>query len=164
MVQSVKGQFVKMDPGLGKLLGVLSLQSLPRRLSLDFRDVFSEGFAFDEVVGAVKVERGVVTTENFRINGPSARVAMGGSVDINKETQNLRVKVNPHVSDGVSIVGALAGGPIAGLVAFVLQKMAKDPLDEWVAQHYSVTGGWADPVVTKVSAPARPEAAVRGTE
>ncbi len=157
VVQSVKGQFVKMDPGLGKLLGVLSLQALPRRLTLDFRDVFSDGFAYDEVVGAVKVERGIVTTENFRINGPSARVAMGGTVDINKETQNLRVKVNPHVSDGVSIVGALAGGPVAGLVAFVLQKMAKDPLDEMVAQHYSVTGGWADPLVAKVAAPARPE-------
>ncbi|MEQ1772820.1 MAG: YhdP family protein [Burkholderiales bacterium] len=159
VLQAVKGQFLKMDPGIGKLLGVLSLQSLPRRLSLDFRDVFGDGFAFDEVLGAVKIDRGVVTTENFRINGPSARVAMSGSADINKETQNLQVKVNPHVSDGASIVGALVGGPIAGLAAFIAQKIFKDPLDDLVAFHYNVTGSWVDPVVTRVSAPARPESA-----
>lgn len=157
-LQALKGQFLKMDPGIGKLLGIVSLQSLPRRLTLDFRDVFSDGFAFDEVLGVVKIDRGIVTTENFRINGPSARVMMGGSTDINKETQNLRVKVNPHVSDGFSIVGALAGGPVAGLVAFIAQKLLKDPLDEMVAFNYNVTGTWADPVVTKVEL-TRPESA-----
>jgi uncharacterized protein YhdP len=138
---------------------VLSLQSLPRRLSLDFRDVFGDGFAFDEVLGAVKIDRGIVTTENFRINGPSARVAMRGTVDLNKETQNLQVKVNPHVSDGVSIATALIGGPFAALATFVAQKLFKDPLDEMVAFNYTVTGGWADPLVTKVSAPVRAESA-----
>jgi uncharacterized protein YhdP len=159
VLRAVKGQFLKMEPGIAKLLGVLSLQSLPRRLTLDFRDVFGDGFAFDEVLGVVKVERGTASTENFRINGPSARVAMSGTVDINKETQNLLVKVNPHVSDGVSIVGALAGGPIAGLAAFIAQKILKDPLDDMMAFNYNVTGNWADPVVTKVAAPARPESA-----
>ena len=158
-LQAVKGQFLKMEPGIGKLLGIISLQSIPRRLSLDFRDVFSEGFAFEEVLGVIKIDRGIVVTDNFRINGPSARVVMGGSTDINKETQNLRVKVNPHVSDGFSIAGALAGGPIAGVVAFIAQKILKDPLDDLMAFNYSVTGTWTDPVVTKVEAPLRPESA-----
>ena len=43
------GQFLQADPGGARLLGVLSLQSLPRRLSLDFRDLFQEGFAFDSI-------------------------------------------------------------------------------------------------------------------
>lgn len=156
-LQAVKGQFLKMEPGIGKLLGVISLQSLPRRLSLDFRDVFGDGFAFDEMLGVMKIERGIVTTENFRLNGPSARVVMTGTADINQETQNLRVKVNPHVSDGVSIVGALVGGPIAGIVAFVAQKLLKDPLDDMVAFNYSVTGSWSDPVVARISGPQRAE-------
>ena len=70
VLEAAKGQFVKLDPGIGKLLGILSLQSLPRRVSLDFRDIFSEGFAFDEIVGAVKIDRGIASTENFRIQGP----------------------------------------------------------------------------------------------
>ncbi len=149
-LRAVKGQFVRMEPGIGKLLGILSLQSLPRRLTLDFRDVFSDGFAFDEILGEVRLEQGLASSEKFFIGGPSAKVLLSGSVDLNRETQNLQVKVSPHVSDGVSIASALLGGPIAALAAFVAQKLFKDPLDELTSFRYVITGNWADPVVTKV--------------
>ena len=145
-----KGQFLKLEPGIGKLLGILSLQSLPRRITLDFRDIFSEGFAFDEIVAAIKVAKGVATTDNLRITGPAARINMRGQVDLARETQALRVKVNPQISDTVSVAGALIGGPIAGLAAFIAQKLLKDPLDQIAAYEYDVTGTWADPVVVKV--------------
>jgi uncharacterized protein (TIGR02099 family) len=145
-----KGQFVKLEPGIGKLLGILSLQSLPRRISLDFRDIFSEGLAFDEIVGAVKVVKGTASTDNLRIIGPAARINMSGQVDLVKETQVLRVKVNPQISDTVSVAGALIGGPVAGVAAFIAQKLLKDPLDQIASYEYDVTGSWADPQVNKV--------------
>jgi uncharacterized protein (TIGR02099 family) len=145
-----KGQFVKLEPGIGKLLGILSLQSLPRRISLDFRDIFSEGLAFDEIVGAVKVVRGVASTDNLRITGPAARIVMSGQVDLARETQNLRVRINPQLSDTVSVAGALIGGPVAGVAAFIAQKLLKDPLDQIAAYEYQVTGNWSDPQVAKV--------------
>ena len=154
-IRAVKGQFAKMEPGIGKLLGLISLQSLPRRLTLDFRDVFSDGFAFDEVLGEVKIDKGVAASERFLISGPSAQVLMGGTVDLNRETQNLQVKVNPRISDVVSIV-AMLGGPITALATFVAQKLLKDPLDGLISFRYAVTGSWADPVVTKVAAPTSP--------
>jgi uncharacterized protein (TIGR02099 family) len=150
VLEAAKGQFVKLEPGIGKLLGILSLQSLPRRVSLDFRDVFSEGFSFDEIVGAIRINRGIADTENLRILGPAARVVMRGEVDLVRETQKLRVRVSPHVSDTVSIAGALVGGPIAGVAAFLAQKVLKDPLDQIVSYEYSVTGTWSDPTVTRV--------------
>jgi uncharacterized protein (TIGR02099 family) len=155
-IHAVKGQFVKMEPGIGKLLGIISLQSIPRRLKLDFRDVFSDGFAFDEIVSEVNVERGIAGSEKFLITGPSAKVLLGGTVDLNRETQNLQVRVSPSISDGASIATAILGGPIPALVLFVVSKLAKDPLDNLVAFRYTVTGGWADPLVTKVVAPVRP--------
>ena len=158
LVEASKGQFVKLDPGIGKLLGVLSLQSLPRRLSLDFRDIFTEGLAFDEIVGTAKVNRGIATTEGFRIQGPAVRVQMSGDVDLNAETQNLRVKVFPSLSDSLSVAGAFAAGPVAGIAAFVAQKLLKDPLNQLVAYEYSVTGTWADPQVSKINS-AQPQAA-----
>jgi len=145
-----KGQFVKLEPGIGKLLGILSLQSLPRRISLDFRDIFTEGLAFDEIVGAVKVNKGVASTDNLRISGPAARIVMNGQVDLVKETQSLRVKVNPQLSDSVSVAGALIGGPVAGIAAFVAQKLLKDPLDQIASYEYDITGSWLDPQVNKV--------------
>jgi uncharacterized protein (TIGR02099 family) len=150
VVEANKGQFMKLDPGIGKLLGVLSLQSLPRRLTLDFRDIFSDGLAFDEIVGTVKVTRGVATTENFRIQGPAVRVQMSGDVDLNAETQKLRVKVFPSVSDSLSVAGAFIGGPVAGIASFLVQKALKDPLGQMAAYEYSITGTWADPQATKL--------------
>src|SRR4029079_12229449 len=99
---AANGQLEKLEPGFGKLLGILSLQSLPRRLSLDFRDVFSDGFAFDGIVGPLRVDRAIERTDNFRIAGPSARIVMTGDVDLARETQNLRVRVSPHLSEAAS--------------------------------------------------------------
>lgn len=156
-----KGQFRQMEPGIGKLLGIISLQSLPRRLSLDFRDVFSRGFAFDEILGEITVDRGIASSDKFLITGPSAKVLMSGSVDLARETQKLEMKVSPQVSEGVAIATGLLGGPIAALATFVAQKLLKDPFGNLVAFRYSVTGSWADPVVNRVDAPA---AAVRESE
>lgn len=150
VLDAAKGQFVKLEPGIGKLLGILSLQSLPRRISLDFRDIFSDGLAFDEIVGAVKLARGIASTDNLRITGPAARIVMSGQADLVKETQALRVKVNPQLSDTVSVAGALIGGPVAGVAAFIAQKLLKDPLDQMAAYEYDITGSWTDPQVTRV--------------
>jgi len=154
VLQAAKGQFIKLEPGIGKLLGILSLQALPRRITLDFRDVFSEGFTFDEIVGAVKIRQGVANTENLRIQGPPARITMSGEVDLARETQKLKVRITPHVSDTLSIAGALVGGPVAGVAAFLAQKILKDPLDDAAAYEYSVTGTWAEPNFVRLRRPA----------
>ena len=149
-----RGQFLKVDPGVGKLLGLLSLQALPRRLTLDFRDVFSEGFAFDSILGVMSVNQGVLSTNDFVMQGPSAVVTMMGATDLSRETQSLRVKVVPVVGDSVSLL-AFLGGPVAGIGTFVLQKILKDPLGQIAAYDYSVTGTWENPVAVKVDAKAK---------
>lgn len=153
-LNAAKGQFVKLEPGIGKLFGILSLQALPRRVTLDFRDIFSEGFAFDEIAGDVGIERGIASTDNFRIQGPAARIAMSGEVDLARETQKLHVRIVPSLSDSVSIAGALIGGPVAGVATILAQKILKDPLDQIFAYEYSVTGTWTEPQVSKIDRPA----------
>ncbi|WP_050414801.1 YhdP family protein [Azoarcus sp. CIB] len=153
MVEAEDGQFRKLNPGMGRLLGVLSLQSLPRRLTLDFRDVFSEGFAFDSISGSIKAASGQLRTDDLQIRGPSARVRMSGSVDLEDETQDLRVRVQPTLAESVAL-GAAAGliNPVAGVVAYVAQKALSDPIERMFAFSYSITGNWADPKVEKLSA------------
>jgi uncharacterized protein (TIGR02099 family) len=80
-LKAENGQFSKINPGAGRLLGILSLQALPRRITLDFRDVFSEGFAFDRIEGNVAVERGIMKTDDFELAGPAARVLIAGIRD-----------------------------------------------------------------------------------
>lgn len=149
-----KGQFKKVDPGVGRLLGVLSLQSLPRRITLDFRDVFSEGFAFDRISGSIEVASGVMHTDDLEIRGPAARIAMRGLADIGAETQDLRVLVQPTLAESVAI-GAAAGliNPVAGVVTYLAQKALNDPIEKLFAYEYGITGTWADPKVEKLRAP-----------
>jgi uncharacterized protein (TIGR02099 family) len=143
------GQFVKLEPGVGRLLGILSLQSLPRRITLDFRDIFSDGFAFDSIGGQFAVTRGVMETRDLQIQGPSAKVLMSGTVNLGAETQNLKVRVQPAVGETLA-VGAMIANPIAGAVVWAAQKLFKDPLDQAFAFEYGVTGSWADPKVEKI--------------
>ena len=139
-----KGQILKVQPGVGRLFGLLSLQSLPRRLSLDFRDLFSSGFAFDKIDATVKIDRGILRSDNFEMSGPAAEVTIQGETNIHKETQNLLVKVMPHISDSLSLA-ALAGGPLAGAVAFLAQKILKDPLNKIASTQYQIVGTWDNP-------------------
>ena len=145
-----KGQFLKIDPGIGKLLSILSLQALPKRIALDFTDVFSAGFKFDSINGVAQVRKGVLFTDDFKIEGSAAKVTMRGQVDLNHETQNLRVRILPTVGNTASLLSAFAAGPVVGIGVFIANKILREPLDKLVSFEYNITGAWADPNVEKV--------------
>lgn len=145
-----KGQFKKLEPGVGRLLGVLSLQSLPRRITLDFRDIFSEGFAFDSIVGEVNVSRGMLRSDELKIRGPAAKILLSGQANLVAETQDLKVRVQPALGETLA-VGAMIANPVAGAVAWAAQKILNDPLDQIFAYEYAVTGPWSDPQVEKLN-------------
>ena len=157
------GQFLKVDPGAAKLLGVLSLQSLPRRLTLDFRDVFSEGFAFDGVVAKASISHGIMHTDSFKMRSVNAAVLIDGSVDIVKETQNLNVAVLPEINVGAaSVAYGLMVNPVIGLGTFLAQLVLRDPLTAAFTMEYEIAGSWKDPAITKVDRRNRKSSAVAG--
>lgn len=152
--QAGKGQFLKTEPGLSKLIGVLNLQSLPRRLSLDFRDIFAEGFAFDEIGGRAAIASGVATTNDFRMRGVQAQVGIRGSVNLAEETQKLRVEVRPELNAGLaSLAYAAVANPAIGLGTFLAQWAFRKPLQDMFSYEYDVTGSWADPSVVERARP-----------
>ena len=145
-----EGQFLKADPGIAKLLGVLSLQSLPRRLALDFRDVFSEGFAFDFLRGDVAITQGIARTNNLQMKGVNAAVLMEGQADIARETQAIKVVVVPEINAGSASLIASAINPVVGLTTFLAQLILRKPLIEAATQEFLIDGTWVDPRVSKV--------------
>jgi uncharacterized protein YhdP len=149
-VVAEKGQFDKLEPGVGKLLGLISLQSLPRRLTLDFRDIFSDGLAFDSIDSKLAVDHGIMrTVEPLRIFGPAAQIEIEGETDLRDETQDLRVVVRPEVG-GLAAVGAAAlVNPAVGAAALVANTVLKKPLNRLFSYRYHVTGTWSEPQVNK---------------
>ncbi len=144
------GQFLKADPGIAKLLGVLSLQSLPRRLALDFKDVFTEGFQFDFIRGDVKIDQGLAYTNNLQMKGVNAAVLMEGNANIAKETQDLKVVVVPEINAGTASLVATAINPAIGLGTFLAQLILRRPLIEAATQEFHVVGSWIDPQMQRV--------------
>lgn len=145
-----KGRFLKMDPGAGKLLSVLSLQDLPRHIVLGFTDVFSEGFQFDSINGNAAIKDGVINTQDFHIDGSAAKVTLTGNVDLNQETQQLQVRVMPTIGNSMSVIGAFAINPAVGIGSLIANKILGNPLDKLVSFEYNVSGTWKDPDVVKV--------------
>ncbi|MBP9805263.1 MAG: TIGR02099 family protein [Candidatus Accumulibacter sp.] len=144
------GQFLKLDPGAGKLLGLISLQSLPRRLSFDFGDVFSDGFAFDSIHGKMTVSSGLMHTSHLQIDGPAAHVVMRGDADLKNETQHLNVTVQPDLGSSAAL-GIAVINPLAGVATLLADKILQGPISKVFAIEYLVTGKWDDPKVERLS-------------
>ncbi|MDI9335280.1 MAG: AsmA-like C-terminal region-containing protein [Cytophagales bacterium] len=146
-----KGQFLKVDPGSGgRFLSVLSLQALPRLLQLDFRDVFSDGFAFDSVAGDAKIIEGVLSSDNLQMKSVLALVSLNGSVDLAKETQQLHVRVLPDINaGGVSLLATLIN-PIVGAATYLTQLILRRPVVAANTKEFQINGSWRDPQVIQI--------------
>lgn len=149
VLDATRGQFLKVKPGAGRLLGLISLQSLPRRITLDFRDVFSEGFGFDSIASKLTLNRGIMRTDRLQIDGPAARVLMSGETDLKNETQRLHVIVQPELGTTAAIGVALVN-PVAGVATLLANKLLQNPLNQIFGFAYLVTGTWDNPKVEKL--------------
>ncbi len=149
-----EGQLVDVKPGAtGRVLGLLSVSSLPRRLSLDFSDLFADGFSFDTIEGSFQVDSGNAYTNDLVVDGPAARIEISGRVGLADKDYDELVSVTPYIKSGLSLAGVLAGGPAVGAVMIVAETLLKDrldPLNKLARKQYTVTGPWTDPVVTKL--------------
>jgi uncharacterized protein YhdP len=158
------GQFLKADAGAARLLGVLSLQALPRRLLLDFRDVFQEGFAFDKIDGDIQLAAGVAGINSLRMHGVNATVLMDGKADLQRETQDLRVFVVPEINAGTASLAYAAINPAIGLGTFVAQWLLRRPLIAANTREFHVTGGWDDPKIDRIERKPSEAASSTGTQ
>ncbi len=144
------GQLLELEPGAGRVLGLLSITQLPRRVLLDFRDFFSKGFAFNRIGGGIEIADGKATTDDMAIEGPAARIRIRGSTDLAAQRFDQTIEVLPSSGNLLTVVGAVAGGPLGAAVGAAANAMLRKPLGELGAKTYRVTGPWKDPDVELV--------------
>ena len=137
-IQARNGQFPKFELGIGKLFGIFDLKALPRRVILDFRDVYADGFGFDKISGSASIIEGIMSTDSLRIGGSAADVKMEGEVNLFSETYKLRFMVTPSLGLATPVVD------IATIIANKAQKGSIKP------HEYNITGTWEDPIVTRL--------------
>jgi uncharacterized protein (TIGR02099 family) len=145
-----KGQFLKVDPGAGRLVGLFSLQNLPRRLTLDFKDTFGTGFAFDEVKASAVIQNGILKTDDFLMGSSVAKVSAAGEVNLEQETQALVFTVKPEINAGsVSLLYMIINPPL-GLATLAAQWLLKEPLSKAFTVEYGISGSWDKPEVKQL--------------
>lgn len=137
--------------GLGKLLSILSLQTIPRRLKLDFSDLSNAGYSFDIFKGNFALQNGVLNTNNSYIDGPVAYASMKGDLDVVKQLYDVELHISPHITASLPIVATIAGGPIAGVAAWVASKIINQGMQQVTGYTYKISGPWLDPIVQQVS-------------
>lgn len=150
LVDIKKGRLLELDPGAGRIFGLLSLQALPRRMSLDFSDMFSKGFSFDRIGGGYDIRDGVASTTNLVMESPSARIDIDGRVDLGQRSYDQHVLVTPHVAENLPLLGVLAASPQVGAVILLAQRIFRKELEKITQFEYTITGPWDAPVVEKV--------------
>lgn len=144
IVQLSESSNAKMD--LGRLLNIFSLSTIPRRLSLDFSDIFEKGYSFDYMKGSFTLKDGSAFTNDMRFDGPIARVAITGRVGIAQKDFDFKLSVTPYVTSSLPVVAAIAGGPIAGVATWMVDKVISREVNKATIYDYNVTGTWDEPI------------------
>jgi len=148
-----RGQLVEVEPGAGRIFGLLSVQALPRRLLLDFSDLFKSGLSFDTISGQFILESGQANTDNLLLKGPTAQILIAGRTGLADQDYDQVITVIPKVGDTLPLVGAIAGGGAAGAAAlFVIQNVFKKQINKITQYQYSITGSWDTPEIELIGA------------
>ncbi|MHB8911463.1 MAG: YhdP family protein [Lysobacter sp.] len=150
-VDARDGRLLEVEPGAGRVLGLLSLAELPRRLTLDFRDFFSKGFAFNRIGGTLRFNAGMARSEGLVIDGPAAAITIHGAANLRAQSFDQTIEVRPKSGNLLAAVGALAGGPVGAAIGAAANAVLQKPLGQLGAKTYRVTGPWKEPKVEVIS-------------
>lgn len=162
-VRAENGQIVNLQPGAGRVLGLLSVAALPRRLALDFSDLTDKGLAFDSIHGDFELRDGHAYTSNLLLRGPAAEIGIAGRTGFVSRDYDQTAVVTGNVGASLPVAGALAGGPAVGAALLLFSQMFKEPLKGIARGYYRITGPWDNPHVERVDASAAKDASARST-
>lgn len=142
------GRLSQVEPGITRVLGLVSLDTLKRRLQLNFSDVLKKGYSFDRIQGTFRLEKAQAYTNDLHITGPTGEIDIGGRIGLLSRDLDQLITVVPRLDGTISIGAALAGGPGVGLAALLAQQLAPEKFNELYRFEYQVDGSWDDPKLT----------------
>lgn len=149
-IQIRNGTLVGVEPGAGRVFGLLSIQALPRRLALDFKDVFGEGTRFDRITGDFRFTGGSAYTENLLMQGPAADIVVVGRTGLVARDYDQTAVIAADLGRAFPVAGTVVAGPAVGAALFLLSEVLRKPFQTQIT--YRMTGSWDDPVIEKVAA------------
>ena len=148
-LQLERGSILDLEPGAGRLMGMMSITALPRRLALDFRE-FDRGLVFDEVSGDFLIINGNAYTDNLYLTGPVADIGVVGRTGLHNKDYQQQAVVTAEPGKVLPAMGFLAG-PQIGTAVFIFTQIFQESLKGIGRASYCVSGSWAEPVVERLT-------------
>jgi hypothetical protein len=148
-----RGQISELDKGtqaLGQVLGLFSISSIPKRLSLDFSDFFSTGLSFDNLNTEIDLNSGIADTKKMTITGSFGEMRLSGKSDLINQTHDQVLIFIPDLSSTSLVTGAVIGGPIGAAASIFYDKLLKEfgvDTNKLAGIEYSIKGPWSDPEI-----------------
>ena len=146
------GQLSELKPGAGRVFGLMSIAALPRRLALDFRDVFGKGFAFDKINGDFQIVDGETYTCNLSLEGPAADIGIIGRAGLVSREYEQAAVVSASFGNALPVAGAIVAGPQVAAALLIFSQIFKKPLKEVSQVYYGVSGSFDDPAIDSITA------------
>ena len=138
---STDGRLTQLEQGVtGRVFGLLTITSLPRRLFLDFGDLFREGLSYERIEGSFAIENGNAYTNDLYVESDVAKFEVAGRTGLARRDYDQIVTVIPKISSALPLV------PI-----WLVQKIVDHNLfDKAFAYQYTIGGTWGEPEIELV--------------
>ncbi|KXO11257.1 putative exported protein [Moritella sp. JT01] len=133
-----------------RFLSVLSLQSLVKRLSLDFSDVYNDGFPYSSMEASLQIADGAINNRDFLLNSSSGKITGSGYLDLVTRTINYNLSFFPDVTSSLPLLTAFAVTPTTGLAVFALSKIFEPVLEVITELKFNLSGDFDNPVFSEV--------------
>lgn len=129
-----------------RIFGVLNMESIARRLKLDFSDLYEAGLSYDLMEGRASLERGVMRFEQpLTIKAPSSAYRITGQADLNQELLDMELVTILPVTKNLPLAALLVGAPQVGGALFLMDRLLGDPLSRLTSVTYHLRGSFDDP-------------------
>jgi uncharacterized protein YhdP len=142
------GRFLDIDSGAIRMLGILNFQTILRRLSFNFSDLFKEGLAYDEINSSLQVANGLLQTRKaLTIKGPSASFKISGSINLINQQLDQDLVATLPISGSLPAIALIAGNPILGGAVLLFNTILQSPLNRLAQLTYHIGGTLDNPIV-----------------
>lgn len=158
------GRLTQVSPGVTRILGLINVDTLQRRLKLNFDDLLQQGHSFDQIRGNFTLRAGELHTRDLLINGPTSYIQLAGRIGLIKRDLEQLVYVIPKLDGTLLLAGALAGGPVGTLASLLAQQLLRRQVDSFTRFTYQVTGTWEQPEITEIGTGQATSEAIRALQ
>lgn len=147
-----EGRMLGINPGIGRLLGILALDQWKRRLQLDFSDAYAEGLTYNRITGRFELSGGYAFTDNLVIEAVPAKIEIKGKTGLATQDWDQLVIVSPKTSAALPIAGTIAGKLITGAASLFVEPSVVEELKHFASAAYAVKGKWGAAEITPLHA------------